>query len=161
MTEQVNSTGVSEPQSSLTEEQIQAEVKKIQAAVAGFCDSHQLYKPCEENGTALRNYVESHDLDPASAQSYDAAYVALSSEGKLALYEESKLAAPEPPKAKDSLPPIGKASASDLGVGLADQQRARKKVDGVAPASGRDAFIKAAQKFVSKQIPGGPRLRLG
>jgi hypothetical protein len=154
MTEQKN-TGMSEPKSSLTEEQVQQKIKEIQAAVESFLNDprHDRYKECPENGEAIKEYLGAHDLDVASAESYHAAYVELSKEGKLVLFEESKLPPPAPPKVNDELP------EASIAV-LADQQRARKQVDGVAPASNRDAFARAATRFQSKQVPGG-RLHLG
>ena len=140
-------------QTGLTEEQIQAKVKEIQAAVEIFVRDHPLYKEGPENGEAIKDYVESHNLDWTSAESYRTAYVELSKEGKLTLYEESKLAPPEPPKVKDELP------GASIAV-LADQQKARKTVQGAGSASSRDAFIKAAERFRNQQVPGG-RLRLG
>jgi hypothetical protein len=156
MTEQINSTVVSDPQSSLTEEQIQVEVKKIQAAVASFCDSHQRYIACPENGQAINDYIASQNLDFASADSYATAYGALSKEGKLRLYDESRLPPPESPKEKT--PEVAPPAIS----ALAEQRRARQTLEpGGGSVSNREAFLKAAEKFANKQIPGGPRLRLG
>jgi hypothetical protein len=146
----------------LTEEQIEAKVKEIQTAIESFVSDprHERYKECSENGILIKDYINSYDLDWTSADSYHTAFTALAKEGKLHLYAESKLPPPELPRAKDDLPPIGQATAADLGVGLDANQRARKTVQGVGPASSRDAYIKAAELLRNQQIPGG-RLRLG
>lgn len=161
MTEQ-SKTGVPESQGSLTEEQVQERVKEIQAAVAAFNSDprHERYQPCTANRTVLEDYMSRNNLE-WTAESLHQAFEDLSKDDKLTLYEESKLPT-EPIKQaakEDSLPPIGKATGADLGVGLADQARARQRVDGVATSSNRDAFVRAAQRFTNTKLSGG-RLHL-
>jgi hypothetical protein len=146
------------PQAELTEQEIQAKLKEMRAAVSAFAadPQHDRYQPCEANKTMLEEYLKSHNLE-LSAESLHLAFVDLSKAGRLVLYEESKLAPPEPPKQpdKEKLPPIGDATANDLGVGFKEQQHARKNVQGVVPASNRDALIRAAQRTVNQRISGG------
>jgi hypothetical protein len=151
-------------QVTLTEEQVQAKIKEIQAAIASFTSDprHERYKLCPENKKAIADYLESHSLE-LTADSLHTAFVELSKEpGKLLLYEESKLQAPETSKAKveGEIPPIGVATGEDLGIGLTGQQQARRNapIAGVSRSSNRDAFIRTAQNSAVK-VQGG-RLHL-
>jgi hypothetical protein len=141
-----------------TPEQIEARVKEIRKAVAAFnADArHERYIPSQGNRDAIQKYMEERDLDYTEASLHDA-FTDLSSEGKLTLYEESKLPPSITPKDKTSeeLPPIGRATGADLGVGLADMQRARKQVEGVAGSNNRAAFMKASEEAGSRKTHGG------
>jgi hypothetical protein len=146
-------------QAELTEEQIQAKVKEIQAAVTSFTSDprHERYKLSADNKQAIETYLSSHNLEWA-ADSLHTAFVDLSKEGKLSLYEESKLQIPESskPNTENKLPPIGVATGEDLGIGLTGQQQARRNapIAGVRPSNNRDAFIRTAQNSNVK-VQGG------
>jgi len=143
----------------LSEEQIQAKVKEIQAAVASFRSDprHERYRFSAENKKALEEYISCHTLE-WTPDSLHTAFLDLSKEGKLSLYEESKIT-PEPPKSKteEKLPPIGVATGEDLGIGLTGQQQARRNspIAGVKPSSNRDAFIRTAQTANTVKVAGG------
>jgi len=143
----------------LTEEQIQAKIKEIQAAVASFISDprHERYRLCPENKKVIADYLESHSLE-LTADSLHTAFGDLSKENKLSLYEESKLQTPETSKAKadGAIPPIGVATGEDLGIGLTGQQQARRNapIAGVSRSSNRDAFIRTGQNSTVK-VQGG------
>jgi hypothetical protein len=141
-----------------TPEQIEARVKEIRGAIAGFnADArHERYVPSQANRDAIQKYMEERDLEYSEATLHTA-FTDLSSEGKLVLYAESKLPPTPTPKEKtsDDLPPIGRATGADLGVGLADMQRARKQVEGVAGSNNRAAFMKASEEAANRRTQGG------
>ncbi len=150
--------------SELSPEEI-AKVQEMRNAVGAFMADprHERYQTSPENKDAIEGYLERHKLD-LNEESLHIAFVDLSKAGKLALYAKSKLEPVESQKEKSGekeLPPIGKATANDLGIGLADQQRARKQVEpGSGPSSHRDAFVRAAQKTSGPQRVGGGRFHL-
>jgi hypothetical protein len=142
----------------LTEEQIQERVEAMRSAVAAFTadPQHERFKLCVENKNAIEGYVQERNLE-WTEQSLRTAFTNLSEAGKLVLYEESKLQVPVAPKeqtADEKLPPIEVASAEDLGIGFAARQQAHKQVDGVAPASNREAFARAAQRAANQKVAG-------
>lgn len=140
----------------LTPEQIQARVKELQTTIAGFINDprHDRYQPSPDNLSAIESYLAEHSLD-ITEESLHLAFDDLSKEGKLALYEESKVCPEAKEKSKEKLPPIGLATGADLGVGLADMQRARKQVEDGPQSSSRNSFITAAQKVGVPKVRGG------
>jgi hypothetical protein len=139
----------------LTQEQVQARIKELQAATASFLSDprHERYQPSAENRQVLEAYLNEHKLD-FTADSLHAAFIDLSKEsGKLSLYTESKLQ-PESvkPKSEGNHPPIGVATGENMGIGLTGQQQARRNapIAGVSRSSNRDAFIRTAQNSTVK-----------
>ena len=144
--------------SELSPEQL-AKVQEMRNAVSAFMADprHERYRICPENKTAIEGYLEEHNLD-LTEESLHLGFVDLAKQGKLALFDESKIAEPaatSETKNEKKLPPIGQATGADLGVGLADQQRARRQVESGPRSANRNAYIDAGQSAASPKVRGG------